>query len=379
MRVSVLHRLLQADLQLARLLLVADEVADRHPVRDVADERRALPDAQHPQDVAGVIDQVARLDVIGERQLARGDRHLRARLRDRPQLRLRRQRDLAVGDPRVAALRQRQQPKPLADEGDRLADLLGQGLVGAQALDLGEPPQCLGLLDRVQVLALDVRDQRRRQGVLVLADQDRDLLDAGLLRGPQAALSVDQDEVPVLASHGQRRGDPVLLDRRCELLQRRLVELAPGVEALRHLDLGDLDGARLGARGHRCSFLTRRERRCRPRRGQRLEAPALCGSRCPGSARQRPCQNPGTPSAPSGRDAPLAPLPTDRADGYEAARTRRSDDAASRTGAAAVRVLSPQDQHEQPAADPDPHPTQNLGPSGRRLANEARACAAPGS
>ena len=72
----------------------------------------------------------------------------------------------------------------------------------------------LGLLDRVQVLALDVRDQRGRQSVLLVADQDRDLLDAGLLRGPQAALSVDQDEVPVLASHGQRRGDPVLLDRR---------------------------------------------------------------------------------------------------------------------------------------------------------------------
>jgi hypothetical protein len=43
------------------------------------------------------------------------------------------------------------------------------------------------------------------------ANQDRDLLDAGLLRRAQASLSVDQDEVPVLAHHGKgRRGDPGL-------------------------------------------------------------------------------------------------------------------------------------------------------------------------
>ncbi len=68
----------------------------------------------------------------------------------------------------MATLRQRQQPQPLADVGHRLADLLGQGLVGAQALDLGEPRKRLGLLDRIQVLALDVRDQRGGEGVLVV-------------------------------------------------------------------------------------------------------------------------------------------------------------------------------------------------------------------
>ena len=220
--------------------------SDRHPVADVADERAILAGAERLQDVAGPVDQIRGVHVLGAGQLDGRHRDLRARLRDHPQVGLRRQRHLARGDRRVATLRQRQQPQPPADVRGRLADLLGQRLLRTQTLELGQPLQRVRLLDRVQVLALDVRDQRRRQPVLVLSDQHRHLLDAGDLRRAQPPLAVDQPVVAVIAGDGQCRGDPVLLDRRGELRKRRLVETVAGVEVLRHLDLGDLDGARLG-------------------------------------------------------------------------------------------------------------------------------------
>ena len=72
-----------------------------------------------------------------------------------------------------------------ADRRGRL--LVGEAEIGDQALD------ALRLFQRIQVFALDVLDQRHRGGGLVVhvAHQHRNLLQAGQLRGAEAAFAGD--------------------------------------------------------------------------------------------------------------------------------------------------------------------------------------------
>src|SRR5690606_34179691 len=102
----------------------------------------------------------------------------------------------------------------------RAADGLRDLLVRQPEL-VGETVQRFGLLDRVQVFALQVLDQRDRERGLVveLANDDRDLLQAGAPRRVPAALAGD-DLIGVAArgigrawSYDDRLQDPLLADR----------------------------------------------------------------------------------------------------------------------------------------------------------------------
>ena len=87
-----------------------------------------------------------------------------------------------------------------------------------------------GLLDRVEVLADHVLDQRRLQplGLLLVADHRRHLLDPGLLGGAPAALAGDQLVAAVgEGADEQRLNDAAGLDRGGQRRQRLLVELGP--------------------------------------------------------------------------------------------------------------------------------------------------------
>ena len=86
--------------------------------------------------------------------------------------------------------RQLEEPQQVRDRRARAAD--GVGGVGMREPELlDEPVQRARLLERVQVLALNVLDQRDRDGGLVgnVADDGRDRLQARHLRGPPAALA----------------------------------------------------------------------------------------------------------------------------------------------------------------------------------------------
>ena len=103
------------------------------------------------------------------------------------------------------------------------------------------------LLQRVQLLAMQVLQQRVAQHRLVggLANDGRDLGELGELGRPPAALT--HDELVVLAAeraHDDRLQQPDLADAGGELLQRLLVEVLPGLAAVRG-DPGHGDHAQL--------------------------------------------------------------------------------------------------------------------------------------
>ena len=86
--------------------------------------------------------------------------------------------------------RQLEEPQQIRDRRARPAD--GVGCIGVREPEfLDEPVQRARLLDGVQVLALNVLDQRHRDGGLVgnVANDGRDRLQARHLRGPPAALA----------------------------------------------------------------------------------------------------------------------------------------------------------------------------------------------
>ena len=90
--------------------------------------------------------------------------------------------------------------------------------------------QALRLLDRVEVLANHVLDQRRLQplGFGLVADDRRDLVEARLPRRPPAALAGDQLVAAVGEGPDEQRLDHAAgLDRRRQRRQRLLVELGP--------------------------------------------------------------------------------------------------------------------------------------------------------
>ena len=116
--------------------------------------------------------------------------------------------------------------------GDRRAaatDAAGELLFGqAELLDQGGAG--LRLLDRVEVLADHVLDQRRLQplGFGLIADDGRDLLQAGLLGGAPAALAGDQLVAAVgEGTDEQRLDDAAGLDRGGQGGQRVGVEMGP--------------------------------------------------------------------------------------------------------------------------------------------------------
>jgi hypothetical protein len=128
---------------------------------------------------------------------------------------------------------------------DELAELfLGMAEVGDQPL-IG-----LGFLDRVEVLALDILDQRDFQRLLVaeLADDGRNLVQPRPLRRPPTALAGDDLETVAVGPNDDWLDHAARLDRGGQLRQRLLLEDSPRLAGM-GFDAGDgdhLDGAARG-------------------------------------------------------------------------------------------------------------------------------------
>ena len=138
---------------------------------------------------------------------------------------------------RLAQLEQAQQ---IGRRAARTADRACRGLV-RHAEFLGQTMQAARLLERIQVLALDVLDQRhrRRRFVRDLADEHRDDVEAGEAGGADAPLAGD-DLVALrpAAGVGERSNEDRLhhslrLDAFGELVQRFLVDPRARLKASR--------------------------------------------------------------------------------------------------------------------------------------------------
>jgi hypothetical protein len=169
------------------------------------------------------------------------------------------------------ALGEVQQAQSLADPLGRHLHLLGDLLVGGQLELLGDRLEAVGGIDRVEILAVEVLDQRGLTRTIALVEGDRDALQSGEFRGLEAAMAGDHGDPAVLPCPDQERlDDAFLVEAGREAIERVGGLMGAGVEALLDVDLVDLDPwgrclvhlGLLGALG-----------------------PALCGSRCPRPAR----------------------------------------------------------------------------------------------
>ena len=131
--------------------------------------------------------------------------------------------------------RQAQQAQGVGHRRAVLADPLGHLVLGeveaAHQVAVG-----LGLLDRVEILALDVLDQRHFQGPVLgdVLDDHRDVLEPGPLGGPPAPLAGDDLIMVAGIAHHQRLDHPLLADRGDQFRHLGVVEALarlPGVRA----------------------------------------------------------------------------------------------------------------------------------------------------
>jgi hypothetical protein len=134
---------------------------------------------------------------------------------------------------------------------------LAQGVLGQIEL-LDQAPIALGLLQRVEILALEVLDQRGRHRLPIpeIAHHDRDFVQRHELRRPPAAFAAD-DLVPAVAArlgaHQDGLQDAVFPDGVGQFLERGLLHGAARLErsGLQHLDRQGADRGIGGAgRGH---------------------------------------------------------------------------------------------------------------------------------
>ena len=100
--------------------------------------------------------------------------------------------ELALLDQRLTSSVQLEQAQQVADGRARTTDGVG-GLLVRDVELADEPLQRARLFERVQVLALDVLDQRHRDGRIVrhAADDGRNVVQARDLRGAPATLAGD--------------------------------------------------------------------------------------------------------------------------------------------------------------------------------------------
>ena len=115
-----------------------------------------------------------------------------------------------------------------------LADGFGETRLGAAKL-LHQPAVGLSLLERRQILALQVLDQRHFQRVRIRqrADDDRDLMHADALRGAPSPLARNQLEDGFLTGERpdqQGLDDALFADRPGERIELGLVKTAPRLE-----------------------------------------------------------------------------------------------------------------------------------------------------
>src|SRR4051812_28650761 len=146
-------------------------------------------------------------------------------------------RQFAVIEPTVHRSRQRQQPQRVSDMAAALADGFGKTRLGAAKL-LHQPAIGLGLLERRQILALQVLDQRdfQRLGIRQRADDDRNFVHPDALRGAPPPLAGNQLEGGFLTSQRadqQGLDDALFADRLGERVEFRLAKAPPWLEGAR--------------------------------------------------------------------------------------------------------------------------------------------------
>src|SRR5688572_20549038 len=101
-----------------------------------------------------------------------------------------------------------------------LADEPGQRFLGVAVIG-DQPPIALGLLDGVEVPALDILEECDLEcfGIVEIADDDRDLMEPRPLRRPPAALAGDDLVAVAVRPDDDRLDEAALLDRGGELLE----------------------------------------------------------------------------------------------------------------------------------------------------------------
>ncbi len=150
-------------------------------------------------------------------------------------------REAAVGDRGLDIRVEVEQAQRVGDGRARLADALGDALLGepelVDELAVGE-----GLVDRVEVGALDVLDERDLELVAIreLADERRDALEAREPGGAHAALAGDELVAVERLGDEDRLQHAVLADARGELLEAGVVDVAPRLVRVRR-DPGERD------------------------------------------------------------------------------------------------------------------------------------------
>jgi hypothetical protein len=136
----------------------------------------------------------------------------------------------------------RQQPNGVGDVGPRIAQALGDGLLGHSEL-LEQFLEGGGELERPQVLPVDVLDQGlpKGLGVVGVPDHGGDGGEAGELRRPEPSFPRHQLVSTVPGPDHDGLQDPDLPDRTCQGGQRLLGELQAGLPPVRrdraHRDL----------------------------------------------------------------------------------------------------------------------------------------------
>jgi hypothetical protein len=165
-------------------------------------------------------------------------------------------RDLAGGQLGVQRVWQLEDLEALGDPPLGDAEVLGDTLA-AEALLVHKPPVGLGLLDRVELDALDVLDDGQLEAgraFVGLAHDDWCLLDASELGGAVAPLAGDQPIAVGVLGHHQRLQQPVDGDRPGQLIELSLLEAVARVETLLNVDVSQRNRALLclrdGLGGH---------------------------------------------------------------------------------------------------------------------------------
>ena len=111
---------------------------------------------------------------------------------------------------------------------------MAERLLG-MAIFVDQPLIGLGLLDRVEILALDILEQGdfERLGVVEVADDHRDFVQPRLLRRAPAPLAGDDLVAVAVRADDDRLDQPARRDRGGELVERGLVEMAARLVGMR--------------------------------------------------------------------------------------------------------------------------------------------------
>ena len=151
-------------------------------------------------------------------------------------------RQRAGRDVGLHVLGQGEQPLVVRDRRAVLADGLRNLLLRPFQL-VGQPAVGARFLDRVEVLALDVFDQRQLQPLFIgnVAHDHRDLQQPGAQRGAPAPFAGHDLVLALLAAaHHDRLEDPGLLDRCGQRVEPLFIHVAPRLLAIR-LDQVEID------------------------------------------------------------------------------------------------------------------------------------------